>query len=231
MDIDEDDDFYAPEEPAVEATTTPATTTDPTEDAAATIPSPQVDAKSDELEEGEEEDEGGAMDEDEDDSVGTLWRDSHGPFSLFIPTCTPQWLTVGAFCRTLISSPSAKTAQRRNPPRMFQTPSTILSLELLVADSQYRQSRYSDIRNIPQRSASNDMAVKPAPAKKEDDSRASPSDLPLGIPSADKAAAAASKSTIDVHANPDYPPAGKPITAVNIDEGKNPRPKREAPRR
>ncbi|OLN81073.1 Pre-mRNA polyadenylation factor FIP1 [Colletotrichum chlorophyti] len=81
------------------------------------------------------------------------------------------------------------------------------------------QSRYSDIRNIPQRSASNDMAVKQAPAKKEEGSPgASPSELPLGVPSADKAAAAASKSTIDVHANPDYPPAGKPITAVNIDE-------------
>ncbi|WYZ44900.1 hypothetical protein EsH8_VIII_000216 [Colletotrichum jinshuiense] len=166
MDIDEDDDFYAPEEPAVEATTTPATTTNPTEDAAATIPSPQVDAKSDELEEGEEEDEGGAMDEDEDDSD--------------IDIITER-----------------KDGTKAEPPT---------------------QSRYSDIRNIPQRSASNDMAVKPAPAKKEDDSRASPSDLPLGIPSADKAAAAASKSTIDVHANPDYPPAGKPITAVNIDE-------------
>jgi len=81
------------------------------------------------------------------------------------------------------------------------------------------QSRYSDIRNIPQRSASNDMTVKAAPPKKEEDSaRASPSDLPSGIPSADKAAAAASKSTIDVNANPDYPPVGKPITAVNIDE-------------
>ncbi|KAK1723681.1 hypothetical protein CaCOL14_007172 [Colletotrichum acutatum] len=83
------------------------------------------------------------------------------------------------------------------------------------------QSRYSDIRNIPQRSASNDMAIKAAPVKEEDSARASPSDLPLGVPSADKAAAAASKSTIDVNANPDYPPVGKPITAVNIDEGKN----------
>ncbi|KXH44075.1 Fip1 domain-containing protein [Colletotrichum simmondsii] len=80
------------------------------------------------------------------------------------------------------------------------------------------QSRYSDIRNIPQRSASNDMAIKAAPVKEEDSARASPSDLPLGVPSADKAAAAASKSTIDVNANPDYPPVGKPITAVNIDE-------------
>lgn len=65
MDIDEDDDFYAPEEPTVPA---PAPAT---ENAAATkAPSPKVESKNDELEEGEEEDEGGAMDEDDDeDSV------------------------------------------------------------------------------------------------------------------------------------------------------------------
>ncbi|GKT51535.1 pre-mRNA polyadenylation factor FIP1 [Colletotrichum spaethianum] len=148
MDIDEDDDFYGNEEPA-------------------NNPSPAVDAKSEELEEGEEEDEGGAMDEDEDDSD--------------IEIVTER-----------------KDGTKAAPPT---------------------QSRYSDIRNIPQRSASNDMTVKAAPPKKEEDSaRASPSDLPLGVPSADKAAAAASKSTIDVNANPDYPPVGKPITAVNIDE-------------
>ncbi|KAF6810281.1 Fip1 domain-containing protein [Colletotrichum plurivorum] len=165
MDIDEDDDFYAPEEPTVPTTTTPTTAT---ENAAPKEQSPKVESK-DELEEGEEEDEGGAMDEDEDESD--------------IDIITER-----------------KDGTKAAPPT---------------------QSRYSDIRNIPQRSASNDMTVKAAPAKKEGESpRASPSDLPLGVPSADKAAAAASKSTIDVNANPPYPPAGKPITAVNIDEGK-----------
>ncbi|KAL0944889.1 Fip1 domain-containing protein [Colletotrichum truncatum] len=169
MDIDEDDDFYAPEEPTVPETTatTTAAATATTENVAPKAASPKVDAKNEELEEGEEEDEGGAMDEDEDDSDIDIITERNDGTKAAPPT----------------------------------------------------QSRYSDIRNIPQRSASNDMAVKPAPAKKEGESPGgSPSELPLGVPSADKAAAAASKSTIDVNANPPYPPAGKPITAVNIDE-------------
>lgn len=66
MDIDEDDDFYGNEDPAVETSTTgPATEAAAPENKS----SPKVESKSEELEEGEEEDEGGAMDEDEDDSV------------------------------------------------------------------------------------------------------------------------------------------------------------------
>jgi pre-mRNA 3'-end-processing factor FIP1 len=80
-----------------------------------------------------------------------------------------------------------------------------------------RQSRYSDIRNIPQRSTSHDVAVKPAAVKQEDS--ATKTSMPLGVPSADQAAAAASNSTIDLNSNPVYPAAGKPITQVNIDEG------------
>lgn len=79
------------------------------------------------------------------------------------------------------------------------------------------QSKYSDIRNIPQRSASTDVTVKPAPAKKEDESRQS-STLNVAAPSADKTSAAASKSTIDINANPIHAGSGKPITQVNIDE-------------
>lgn len=60
MDIDEDDDFYAPEEPDVQPTATAAAPAAPV--AAKTEP------QNDELEEGEEEDESGEMDED-DDSV------------------------------------------------------------------------------------------------------------------------------------------------------------------
>lgn len=60
--------------------------------------------------------------------------------------------------------------------------------------------------------------MKSAPVKKEDESRAS-STLNVSAPSADKTSAAASKSTIDINANPVYPAAGKPITQVNIDEG------------
>ncbi|PHH92404.1 hypothetical protein CDD83_7585 [Cordyceps sp. RAO-2017] len=40
----------------------------------------------------------------------------------------------------------------------------------------------------------------------------------MATPSADQTSAAASKSTIDINANPVYAPAGKPITQVNIDE-------------
>ncbi|KAL3602435.1 cleavage polyadenylation factor subunit fip1 [Fusarium poae] len=78
-----------------------------------------------------------------------------------------------------------------------------------------QQSKYSDIRNIPQRTASNDMSTQPAPVKKESESRAS---LNVAAPSADKTSAAASKSTIDVNVNPIHPGTGKPITQVNIDE-------------
>ncbi|KAI1061764.1 hypothetical protein LB507_010669 [Fusarium sp. FIESC RH6] len=78
-----------------------------------------------------------------------------------------------------------------------------------------QQAKYSDIRNIPQRTASNDMPAQPAPVRRESESRAS---VNVAAPSADKTSAAASKSTIDVNANPIHPGTGKPITQVNIDE-------------
>ncbi|KAF4987026.1 hypothetical protein FDECE_15639, partial [Fusarium decemcellulare] len=74
-----------------------------------------------------------------------------------------------------------------------------------------------DIRNIPQRSASNDMPVQSVPVKKDTESRQS-SSVNVAAPSADKTSAAASKSTIDVNANPIHAASGKPITQVNIDE-------------
>jgi pre-mRNA 3'-end-processing factor FIP1 len=68
MDVDEDDDFYAPEEPSV-----------PVEHKTNAVPSTPVgtgaaksDSRADDLEEGEEEDEGAEMDEDDDDSVSYL---------------------------------------------------------------------------------------------------------------------------------------------------------------
>ncbi|KAJ4174670.1 cleavage polyadenylation factor subunit fip1 [Fusarium falciforme] len=79
------------------------------------------------------------------------------------------------------------------------------------------QSKYSDIRNIPQRSASNDSPSQSAPVKKEGESRQS-SSVNVAAPSADKTSAAASKSTIDVNAIPVHAASGKPITQVNIDE-------------
>ncbi|KAI1634058.1 Fip1 motif-domain-containing protein [Biscogniauxia mediterranea] len=69
------------------------------------------------------------------------------------------------------------------------------------------QSRYSDIRNIPQRSTSSDTATKPAVKKEEPPKAVSGADLP-----------AVSTSKIDVNAIPVYKPTGKPITQVNIDE-------------
>ncbi|KAH6610158.1 hypothetical protein Trco_000178 [Trichoderma cornu-damae] len=82
------------------------------------------------------------------------------------------------------------------------------------------QAKYSDIRNIPQRSAPNDISAKvTVPIKRDEDSKATNA-LKIAAPSADQASAAASKSTIDINANPVHPAAGKPITQVNIDEGK-----------
>ncbi|KAK1759025.1 Fip1 motif-domain-containing protein [Echria macrotheca] len=67
------------------------------------------------------------------------------------------------------------------------------------------QSRYSDIRNIPQRSVKTDTIVKPAPVKREE-RKSSADQLP------------ASRSKIDVNAIPIHKPTGKPLTQVNIDE-------------
>ncbi|KAJ4859103.1 fip1 motif domain-containing protein [Trichoderma breve] len=79
-------------------------------------------------------------------------------------------------------------------------------------------AKYSDIRNIPQRSASNDTPAKASvPIKRDEDSKPT-SALNIAAPSADQTSAAASKSTIDINANPIHPAAGKPITQVNIDE-------------
>ncbi|KAG5972098.1 cleavage polyadenylation factor subunit fip1 [Claviceps digitariae] len=83
------------------------------------------------------------------------------------------------------------------------------------------QSKYSDIRNIPQRTTSGDSTSKSAPVKKEEKSKSGRTPgtaLNVAAPSADKASAAASRSTIDINANPVYPSTGKPITQVNIDE-------------
>ncbi|CAI4213124.1 unnamed protein product [Parascedosporium putredinis] len=65
-----------------------------------------------------------------------------------------------------------------------------------------QQSRYSDIKNIPQRTTSGEIASKPAPAKNDQ--------KPLPVPLADQAAAAARSSKININAAP-------PITQVNID--------------
>lgn len=150
MDIDDDDDFYVPDEPK-------------TETAAPEDKKP----KADDLEEGEEEDEGAAMDEDDDSDED----DSD------IDIITER-----------------KDGTKPAPPQ---------------------QSKYSDIRNIPQRTASSDVPTQPAPARKDSESRPS---VNVAAPSADKTSAAASKSTIDVNVNPIHPGTGKPITQVNIDE-------------
>jgi pre-mRNA 3'-end-processing factor FIP1 len=74
-------------------------------------------------------------------------------------------------------------------------------------------SKYNNIRNLAERAASSEVVTKPAAVKKESSAKATPpvsgSDLP-GI----------STSKIDINAKPIYEPAGKPITQVNIDEGK-----------
>ncbi|KAL2128994.1 hypothetical protein VTI74DRAFT_8382 [Chaetomium olivicolor] len=155
MDVDDEDDFYAPEEPQAPAqpvqSDVPASTAkkEPNED----------------LESGEEEDEGGAMDEDDDSDIDIITERKDG-------------------------------TQPAPPP----------------------QSRYSEIKNIPQRSTTSDTApVKPAPSKRDRDAHSSPrqhqppTTVPPDYPPI-------STSKIDVHAIPIHKPSGKPLTAVNIDE-------------
>ncbi|RFU32903.1 hypothetical protein B7463_g3464, partial [Scytalidium lignicola] len=149
MDIDEDDDFYAPEEPAEPSTQQ----RQPEEAPQAQAPKQQEG----DLEEGEEED-------DEDDSD--------------IDIITER-----------------KDGTKAAPPS---------------------QSRYNEIRNIPQRGTTSDASAKPAVVKKETTSKpVSGADLP-GI----------ATSKIDIDAKPIYEPAGKPITQVDIDEdlGENDKP-------
>ncbi|PMB65352.1 Pre-mRNA polyadenylation factor FIP1 [Beauveria bassiana] len=115
-----------------------------------------------------------------------------------------------------------KTAQQLHlrrrtsyPPATAQT-----RFQQSVLTLYYRQAKYSDIRNIPQRSGTNDSPSKPAPAAPAKVEAQTPSSAALHVaaPSADQASAAASKSTVDINANPIYAPVGKPITQVNIDE-------------
>ncbi|KAI6087728.1 Fip1 motif-domain-containing protein [Hypoxylon rubiginosum] len=156
MDIDDDDDFYAPDEPTTQNDATDST------DAASAIQTQaqQQQQQQDEgdLEEGEEEDEGADMDEDDSD----------------IDIITER-----------------KDGTNAPPPT---------------------QSRYSDIRNIPQRSASSDVTAKPAAVKKDN----TPSRTVVNQSSSELPAVSTSK--VDVNAIPVYKPVGKPITQVNIDE-------------
>lgn len=71
----------------------------------------------------------------------------------------------------------------------------------------YRQSRYSNIKDIPQRSISNNTATKAPPSKPEDTKPSGGADLP-----------AIKTSTVDINAIPIHKGTGKPITQVNIDE-------------
>ncbi|KAL2120178.1 hypothetical protein VTJ04DRAFT_4204 [Mycothermus thermophilus] len=148
MDIDDDDDFYSPDEPEVPA----AEPEKPKAETANTAPKKDA---NEELEEGEEEDEGGAMDEDEDSDIDIVTERKDG---------------------------SSSTA-----------PST---------------SRYSEIKNIPQRTINSDAPPKPPPSAPQ--SHAQP-------PSQPQPAAPVSTSKVDVNAIPIHKPTGKPITQVNID--------------
>jgi hypothetical protein len=75
MDIDDDEDFYAPE-PGTAAEAKPAVSDKAASPPTTAAPAPTTESKADdkaELEEGEEEDDDGAMDEDDDeDSVRSL---------------------------------------------------------------------------------------------------------------------------------------------------------------
>lgn len=194
MEMDEGDDLYEPEEPKVEI-----------ED------DKKPPSKSEELEEGEEEDESGAMDEDDDESVR---------ISRF-RSCRASLIIVAQDVDIITERKDGSKAAP--PPYVFESRFDHTCLDHVQRTDRCacRQSKYSDIRNIPQRSTSTDTPVKPAPAKKEEESRASTGAANVAAPSADQTSAAASKSTIDINTNPVYPAAGKPITQVNIDEGRS----------
>ncbi|KAI0508711.1 Fip1 motif-domain-containing protein [Xylaria bambusicola] len=154
MDIDDDDDFYAPEEPttqAVDNASAPGLVV--TSTTTSTEPLKQQQQQDGDLEEGEEEDEGAEM-EDSDSDIDIITE--------------------------------RKDGTKAAPPT---------------------QSRYSDIRNIPQRSTSADTSTKPPVKKDESSTGTSGAELPP-----------VSTSTIDVHGVPIYNPVGKPITQVNIDQ-------------
>ncbi|KAJ1326819.1 pre-mRNA 3'-end-processing factor FIP1 [Microdochium nivale] len=150
MDMDDDDDFYAPDEPVAQPVPTTASTP------------AQARAQDADLESGEEEEDEGAaaMDEDNDDS------DSDSDVDIIT---------------------ERKDGSQPEPPS---------------------QSRYSDIRNIPQRTASSDPSAKVAPTtvKTQPPVRRSAQNHPP-----------VSTSKVDVHAVPTYKPAGKLITQINID--------------
>lgn len=99
-------------------------------------------------------------------------------------------------------------AQRRHDSRTSNVRVTITTTRIVLTIS--RTSKYSDIRNIPQRSTASDAATT------KDDSK--PKAANVAAPSADTTSRAASKSNIDIDNNPIYPAVGKPITQVNIDE-------------
>ena len=79
---------------------------------------------------------------------------------------------------------------------------------LLIA---FRQPKYNEIRNIPQRKGSSEAVTK-GPTVKKETPKESKSTSGAYLPGI-------STSKIDVDAKPVYEPAGKPITQVNIDEG------------
>lgn len=71
-------------------------------------------------------------------------------------------------------------------------------------------AKYNDIRNIAQRTASNEVTKKPVAAKKDPAAK-------TAVPVAGSELPAERVSTIDVDAKPIYKPARKPITQVDID--------------
>ncbi|KFY53057.1 hypothetical protein V496_07935 [Pseudogymnoascus sp. VKM F-4515 (FW-2607)] len=151
MDVDDDDDFYAPEE------SVPATS-EPKEEPRQTPAQGEV--KSEQSEDGPEEgeEEGEEVEEDDDSDIDIITE--------------------------------RKDGTKAAPPS---------------------NARYNDIRNIAQRTASNDVTHKASAPKKSESAKPS-----LPASGADLPAVATSK--IDVDAKPMYDPARKPITQVNIDE-------------
>lgn len=83
----------------------------------------------------------------------------------------------------------------------------LLFLLHVILNEFIRQSRYSNIKDIPQRSIANNTTAKAPPSKPDDSKPASGADLP-----------AIRTSTVDINAIPTHKGTGKPLTQVNIDE-------------
>lgn len=113
----------------------------------------------------------------------------------------PQWKR--------INHRMLKVLGRMNPElsfliiRKYSEPFVVLSIIGSKFKFPYRQTKYSEIRNIPSRTAASESAQKPSLTKGDEKAETHEQPAP----------------SIDINPNPVYQNVGKPIMSVSIDEG------------